>query len=143
MNRADLDPLLAEGIRAARFLLDKNGEFFPFGVVLAKDGTHKHVQGWTGEERPPSDDILKLLVAGFRSEAAVGSLRATALVADVRVARAAGERKTDAIRVTLEHEDGTAVECFLPYRKSWLKGITYGEVFASSAQRAVFPPVSH
>jgi len=49
-----------------------------------------------------------------------------------------GSGKTDAIRVTLEENEGEAVNVFMPYRKRLLRGIEYGEIFASAADKSVF-----
>ena len=58
MNRADLDPLFDEALQAACYFLEKNGEFFPFGVVLRSDGERRHVQGWTKSEQPPPAEVI-------------------------------------------------------------------------------------
>ena len=138
MNRKDLDPLFDEAVKVAQFFLDKSGEFFPFAVTLSREGKQTHVQGWTGNEQPSSDEVISLLKGGFAQSVAHGELRATALVVDVRVSRDGHGPKTDAIRVTLEHEDGSAIHCFLPYAKSWLGKLKYGEVFASPTEASVF-----
>jgi len=40
--------------------------------------------------------------------------------------------------VTLEENEGEAVNVFMPYRKRLLRGIEYGEIFASAADKSVF-----
>jgi hypothetical protein len=132
-NRGDLDPLLEESVAVARRFLENRGEFFPFGMVLADKGEVAYVDGWTGDEQPQSKEVIDLLVSGFRRGAGQGKYLATALTADVRLSG----RDGDAIRVTLEHRDGTAIHCFLPYRKS-ANGWEYGEVFATAAEPSVF-----
>jgi len=138
VNRADLDPLLDEALQAACHLLEKNGEFFPFGVVLRSDGETRHVQGWTASEQPPPAEVIDLLLRGFRNGAASREYRATALVRDVRVKDQHQDLTTDAISVTLEHEDGTSINCYLPYTRSDAGALTYGEVFAHPTESNVF-----
>jgi hypothetical protein len=133
MKRADLDPLFEESVMVAQRLLEKNGEFFPFGMVLTARGEIEYAEGWTGEERPPSKDVIDLLGKGFKRGAASGEYLATALTADVRLS----ERDMDAIRVTLEHRDGTAIHCFVPYSRS-LGKLEYREVFATAAEPTTF-----
>ena len=135
MHRTDLDPLLDEAVTVARYFLEKNSEFFPFGVVLADSGAITHVEAWTGPEHPPSEEVIALLMDGFRRGAKEGEYLATALVADVRLP----DRGSDAIRVTLEHRDGTSLHCFVPYRQSD-HGFTYEAMFATKAEARVFPP---
>ncbi len=138
MNRADLDPLFDDAVQTACAFLEKNGEFFPFGVVLAGYGQRRHVEGWTGAEQPAPADVIDLLVRGFRDGAVSGSYRATALVRNVRVRDAERDTVSDAVCVTLEHEDGTCINCYLPYSKNDKGLLTYGEVFADPAEGTVF-----
>ena len=137
MNRADLDPLLDDALQAACHFLEKNGEFFPFGVVLTADGARRHVEGWTGTEQPPPAEVIDLLLRGFRHGAARLEYRATALVRDVRVKDSELGTTTDAVCVTLEHQDGTSINCYLPYVPSEAGAPTYGEVFADPAEGSV------
>ena len=137
MNRDDLDPLFNEAIQVACHFLEKNGEFFPFGVILTEQGARHHVQGWTGSEAPDPQLVADLLIRGFRSGASSGEYRATALVRDVRVRDAERDAVTDAVSVTLEHRDGTAVTCYLPY-ESHDGAFSYGDVFADPGEATVF-----
>ncbi len=138
MNRDDLDPLLDDALQTAKHLLSKNGEFFPFGVVLAASGERRHVQGWTGSESPESDTVTELLLLGFRRGAETGEYRATGLVRDIRVRDNTRDVITDAVCVTLEHRDGTCINCYLPYARGEGGVVSYGEVFADLAEVAVF-----
>ena len=136
MNRDDLDPLLNEALQVACHLLEKNGDFFPFGVVLRSDGGRRHVQGWTGDEQPEPQRVIALLLRGFRKGVESGDYRATALVKDVRVRDAQDGVTKDAVCVTLEHIEGTCINCYLPYAKVG-GGYSYGEVFADPGEPAV------
>lgn len=79
-----------------------------------------------------------MLLKGFRSGAQSGEHKAVALCVDVRVDAPDGSGKTDAIRVTLEENQGEAVNVSTPYRKRVLRGIQYGEIFAGAADKSVF-----
>jgi len=83
-------------------------------------------------------EIAELLLEGFRAGARSGEYKAVALCVDVRVDAPDGSGKTDAIRVTLEENGGEALNVFMPYRKRVLRGIQYGEIFASAADKSVF-----
>jgi len=137
MNRADLDLLFDDAVQTACHFLEKHGEFFPFGVVLTAAGERHHVEGWTGSEQPPTETLVEMLIRGFRSGADTGEYRATALVKDVRVHDNERDVTSDAVAVTLEHRDGTAIQCFLPYERTE-SGVDYGEVFANPLERTVF-----
>jgi hypothetical protein len=138
VNRDDLDPLLDDALQTAQQLLQENGEFFPFGVALGADGTRRHVGGWSGTESPNSETLAELLLAGFRRGADAGEYRATGLVQDVRVRDGNSDSVSDAICVTLEHRDGTCINCYLPYARAVSGTFTYGEVFADLAEGTVF-----
>jgi len=43
-----------------------------------------------------------------------------------------------ATRVTLEENGGEGINVFMPYRKRMLRGIAYGEIFASAGDHSVF-----
>ena len=136
MAHPDMDTLLDEGLQTAIHFLANNGEFFPFGVTMAPDGTVAHVQGYTGDDCPPSQELIDLLLRGFKSGAASGDYISTALISDVRISLD-GVTKSDAISVTVEHTDDQPVTCFLPYTKS--NGtFEFGEIVAERAERSVF-----
>jgi hypothetical protein len=114
--RDDLDDLLDESCKTAIHFLEKSHEFFPFAVVAAVPGERQHVQAYDGRERPPSEDVLRLLVAGLRERAERGELLAAALTREVCLTDRLTGEKTDAIAVALEHRNAAPIECFIPYR---------------------------
>ena len=136
MAHPDMDALLDEGLQVAIHFLEKNGEFFPFGVTIAPDGSVAHTQGYTGNEHPPSQEVIDLLMRGLKSGAASGDYKSTALISDVRVSLD-GETKTDAISVTVEHHEEQPVTCLLPYSKTD-SGYEFGELIAQRADSNVF-----
>ena len=134
-DRRQLDDLLDAMLPFAHQMLDKHGEFYPFGAAMRRDGTVNMVAGDAGSEHPPSDQMMDLLRRRMRSKQQ--EYLAVGLCYDVRVrARAEGET-TDAICVSLEHREGRAVDVFEPYTK---RGATveYGSLFAQQGQRLVF-----
>jgi hypothetical protein len=136
MSRNDLDSLLSSVIPFAKQMLDEHGRFNPFGSVMKTGGEIALVGGY--DDKSDAAEIANLLVEGFRGGARSGDYMATALCVDVRVNPPDGSGTTDAIRVTLEDAAGEAVNVFLPYRKRAFRGIKYGELFGSQAERSVF-----
>jgi hypothetical protein len=130
----DLDGLLDACLSFATQQLDTRGEFFPFAAVAGIGGETRMVAADPGLGEPPiSTAILDGLVRGLRGER--GSLRATAIAADVRT------ESSDAIRVELEHQDGHLIVVLLPYRKKRLKrGIEYGQLTAGSGVAQIWSP---
>ena len=101
-------------------MLEERGEFFPYAMKLTETGDIAMV-GVSEGERRASAKILGKLYLGLNAERE--SLRATAVVSDVRIAAPAG----GAIRVEIEHQDGAAIAVLLPYSKRpFGRGVTYG-----------------
>ena len=133
-SQADMDNLFNEAAIFARQMFATSGEFFPYALAITQDGRTKMVAGYTGSERPPSAEVLTLLIDGLRKEA--GQNRAAAIVSDVRLKAEA----TDAIRVELEHREGVAMTVILPYRtKGSGEDVEYGQVSALRGERHIWP----
>ena len=130
----DLDYLAAEGMTAARELLEINGEFFPFGLRLPATGDVELLDADPGlGEHPPAEAVLEFLreVSSTMRDGA----RAMAFV--VAVETHAG----DAIRVELEHRDGgPALAVLLRYgRRAIRRSFEYSELVAEENERRVWP----
>jgi hypothetical protein len=136
MAHPDMDTLLDEALRVAVYFLEKNGEFFPFGVTMTRGGKIAHAQGYTGDEQPPSQLVIDLLLHGMRQGASNGDYRAVTLVSDVRVSVPGGPAQ-DAVSVMVEHLTEEPVTCYLPYTVTNSK-FDFGELFAERAERRVF-----
>jgi hypothetical protein len=130
--QTDLDGLLNATLPFAQQMLEKNGEFIPFGASVAVGGGIAMAAGDPGQgEYPQRIDVLATLIDGSRSTRQ--ELRAVALVADVRV------DGTDAVRVDLEHRDGHAMGLLLRYKKKRFGGgVDYGVLQAGTSRRQVW-----
>ena len=137
MAHPDLDELLNALLPFAQQTLDRYGEFLPFGASIDSLGEIRLAAGHTEDERPPSQEVIDLLVEGFRQAAGRNELRAAGICLDVRVVDPNGE-KTDAVCARLEHESGETIEVYLPYRKPRRGKIKYGDIFAAAGSRAIF-----
>lgn len=125
--QADLDGLLATVLPFAEQQLTLHGDFFPFGAAVSAAGETSMVaiDGDFGEE-PQSQEILDGLYEIAQAQA--GAQRAVAFVADTLT------RASYAVRVELEHADGTALMLLLPYRKSlFRRRITLGRHMSVAA----------
>jgi hypothetical protein len=138
MAHPDLDHLLNVALEFAQTMLKQHGEFYPFGASMRTDGTVSMDGATTGDEKPPTQELLDVLAASYAKRANTGGLRAAAVCADVRVPPPGSETKTDAIQVELEHANGEAVTVFLPYKKGWFGRVRYGNLFASARDRQFF-----
>ena len=138
-DRRQLDDILEALLPFARQLLEKHGEFFPFGAAMSRDGKVTMVAGDTGTEHPPSDEVMELIRTAMRRDR--DKYLAVGLCYDVRVRTSADAPPTDAICVSLEHEGGMAVDVVEPYAKRGGK-VAYGSLAAQQGRRMVFssPP---
>jgi len=129
----DLDALLDLSLPFAQQMLDKRGEFLPYGAEVSREGETHLVAGVAERDAPPlSAEVIAVLVARFTHDR--DSLRAIAVVADVRTAG------SDAVRVELEHREGHAIVILLPYRKKRLgRGIEYAPLTASPGSAQIWP----
>lgn len=128
----DLDELLNASVPFAQQMLDKHGEFFPYGVAIDSSGETRLVAGDPDQgEQPKSVDVLQTLVKGLRAQR--DELRAAAMVSDVRLS------DSDAVRVEVEHREGQALVVLLPYKRKRLRrGIEYGELVAGSGESQIW-----
>jgi hypothetical protein len=128
----DLDALVSVTLPFAQEMLDKRGEYLPFGAAITLDGETRMLAGDPGAgERPESTEVLGTLVEGVLRQQA--ELRAVAFVADVRTA------DSDAVRVELEHREGQAISVLLPYRKKHLgRGVEYSDLRAGTSNPKVW-----
>jgi hypothetical protein len=138
MAHPELDQLLNSVLEFAKEMLRKHGEFFPFGSSMNLAGKVTMDGAHTGDEHPPSQELIDLLAQSYAQRAVTGELRAAAICADVRVVRPGKADKTDAISVGLEHQSGEAFTVFLPYQKKRFGRIRYQELFASARATQFF-----
>lgn len=127
----DLDGLLNDALPFAQQMLEKNGEFYPYGRALTLDGEGIALGGWTGDDRPASQEVLSVLLDGVRHNTA--NVRAVALVADVRA------NGGDAIRVELEHREHVSITILLAFKKRRFgRGVEYGAMSAGSGEARIW-----
>lgn len=138
MSRADLDQLLNVLLPYAQQLLDRHGEFYPFGASMAWSGEISLLATETAEH-PTSEQVMEWLELGLRETAATGEVKAVATCLDVEIVPPDGSPKTDAVEVRLEHRKGEAVRIFLPYRRNGEGGIRYGELVGCEDTHRFFP----
>jgi hypothetical protein len=135
-SREDMNELLDPLIEFAKKLLEKNGEFYPFGNFMTTDGTIELMAAMDGEQ-PDSAELIDLLAGACRKKAEQGSIRASALCYDVRW-RGENGQPTDAIAVAIEHRDADPITVVVPYSKGRFGGWNFEPLVATAGQRRVF-----
>ena len=114
--KVEAEELLNAVLPFAQQMLEKYGEFIPYGGAMKPNGEIVSVAGYDGDEYPPSQEIIELLKDAFRDAGRNGTYRATAIVFDVRVIPPDCEEKTDAVAVALDHIENYSVVVLFPYQ---------------------------
>jgi hypothetical protein len=135
--KAECEQLMNAALPFAQQMLERHGEFFPYGQAINSDGKVVSVAAHDEREHPPSEDVIRQLRQVFSAEAKSGKYKATALIYDVRVQLPTTGMKSDAIAVALDHRDNYSVVVFLPYRLEGSK-LVMGEVFAEKGAADIF-----
>jgi hypothetical protein len=118
-----LHELLVYCMGFGKTMLERAGEFYPFGAVIRPDGKLGAVGGYDGNDKPRSEDIYQLLTQGFASQAKAGEIVAMALAAHVNIPRDYNAPSPDGVRVHLETE-GFSRFIYVPYtlsKEGWLR----------------------
>ena len=135
---ADCKILVEAVLPFAKQMLDRFGEFHPYGAAMAADGKVAAVGAQEGRERAASIAVIRQLKAAFIAGAKEGKFKATALVYNVSVALPATGKQSDAIAVSLNHRDGSSVKLLYPYVVRG-KSAVIDEPFAQKGEADVFP----
>ncbi len=98
----------------ARLMLEKSGEFHPFGAIVNATGDVEARGAWTGEEFPKGQDVYELLMEGLRAELLDGRAIAIAVAADVNIPEQYAAPYRDGLRVALE-SPGYSRFVYMPY----------------------------
>jgi hypothetical protein len=136
--KTDCETLMSAVLPFAKRMLDENGEFYPFGAAMRADKSIVSVASYDGQEHPQSIDVINSLKKIFVAGGANGEFMATALISDIRVTLPSDSTKSDAISVSLDHQEGYSVVVFFPYKLE--KGTaTIGSAFAQKGATDIFP----
>ena len=138
MAHPDLNALKDALLPVAKRMLTEHGEFFPYGAFMKLNGEIVDCSVDDEDEHPPSKRLIDVLTDDFRQRAAKGEVRAVGICSDVRVARPGQTKKTDAVHFALEHQNGEALDVFLPYDLDTAGEVVYGELFAMQRAKQFF-----
>lgn len=127
----DLDELLRQSATLAKALLIRNGEFFPFGATIGKRGKFDLITPIPEGNRPTAQDVVEAVFTNIRSQS--GSLRASSMTAI-----AATESGSDAVRIELEHVEGSSLVIALPYTRQESGAFTYGGMEARRVEPRIW-----
>ena len=118
--------------------LRKSGNFLPHGAVLPKDGKVVLVAAAPdmSKDYTNSTAVLPVLHDGLRAQAKEKELVAVGVAENVTITPE-GQPPTQAIKVLIEHKRGLVVALYLPFKKQFLRGYSFGEIFSVRAKGEV------
>lgn len=134
--KEECEILLEALLSASENLLKKNGEFYPIGAVLSNDNTATFTAVQSESEFPGSDGVIQDLVISHKQMAQSNEIKASGIAWNASVTL--DGKQSDAIIVSLEHQDDYSVIVALPYKKSLFKKIKFGELIAQDGNNDVF-----
>jgi hypothetical protein len=126
--KSDCDALFKEVMPAARPLVDRFGEFYPFSMTMDPQGGVAGLSASPSSDTPSVGEVWDSLGRSLRDLAAAGKLRAAAICVNTKITMAGTEQ--DAITVFVEHKDGLALEIVVPYQRRGEGHVTYGAPMA-------------
>lgn len=138
MAHPDLNILKDSLLPVARKMLTDHGEFFPCGQFMKQNGQIVSCSPYDSDEHPPSKKLIEILVHDFQQRATKGEIRAAGICCDVRVATPEHPEKIDAVLFALEHQNGEAVDVFLPYNLDSAGEVRFGEMIATRRVKEFF-----
>lgn len=130
--------LLNEAYSSAQQMLLGAEDFLPFALALRPDGEIQILQGVPespNETDPPR--IIEYTTHVLTQMAERGEARGCALLAHMEVRLAGRTGATPAVRITVEHVEGSAVEFYFPYQRT-SDSVEFEEPIARSMDGVVF-----
>ena len=116
--------------------LRKRGNFLPHGAYLDASGKVGLVAAAPENDMTNSTEVLPLLHEGLRAQAKEKELVAIGVAENVTVTPD-GQPSTEAIKVLFEHKRGLVVALYLPFKKKFMRGYSFGQTFTVVASGEV------
>ena len=134
-TQQDLDELLGQLAVLAKALLTRNGEFFPFGATIGKRGKFALITPVPESDAPTAHDVVDAILSELLGSRE--TIRACGIAA-----MAETESGADAVRIELEHAEGSSLVIALPYARGDFGAFAYGDMEARRVARRVWvaPP---
>ena len=137
MPKEECEVLLDAVLSASTNLLKKNKDFYPIGAVLTYDGTITYTAIHSDNEFPDSESVICDLTTAHKQKAESNEIKASGIAWNATIATSDG-KQSDAIVVSLEHQDNYSVIVGLPYKFGLFKKIQFGELFAEEGKNDIF-----
>ncbi|AEF99130.1 hypothetical protein [Methylomonas methanica] len=133
----DIEAVAGPLFEFSKLCLRKRGNFLPNGAVLDAErnvgfvAASADINGYS-----TSTEVLPLLHDGIRSQAKEKEVIAIGIAENVTITPN-GQPSTEAIKVLFEHKQGLVVALYLPFKKQFISGYSFGEIFTVIAESEV------
>jgi hypothetical protein len=128
-TRDDLERLLGDALSSAKFMLDEQGEFFPYAMAMTTGGDIQPIATYPGEDASSTIDSLVKAFTQYRA-----NWREVGLVSEMALADG------DAVQVELEHSDGSALVVQVRYSGfGQPHGVEYGSRAHATSESRIWP----
>ncbi len=118
--------------------LKQRGEFYPFGAVMLESGKITATAFYdTDNEFPDSAEVIEIITETHKEKAAKGEIKASGICWDAKISLENND-KTDAIIISLEHQEHYSVVVGQPYRLDSFKKLNLNNIFAQAGKHDVF-----
>ena len=115
MNQKETFKILMDnGISFAKEMLEKYGEFYPYGRSMNDNKDISVINAYNGEEYPSGIELLKLLEADLTQKSTNENVIAIATFTNVTM-QGNNKESINAVQVGLEHKEGYSVNVYYPY----------------------------
>lgn len=135
--KMEAEQIMQAMLPLAKQMLEKYGEFLPYGAGMTAAGEVVSIAGDIGQEKPSSQDMINFLKNSFRDSVRSKEYKATGIFFDVRVTVPGSNEKTDAIAIALDHKDSYSVVVYVHYKVVSGK-VQLGQVFATAGASDIF-----
>lgn len=104
---------------------------------MTYDGTITYTAIHSDNEFPDSESVICDLTTAHKQKAESNEIKASGIAWNATIATSDG-KQSDAIVVSLEHQDNYSVIVELPYKFGLFKKIQFGELFAEEGKNDIF-----
>lgn len=115
VSEKDVKKLMKVHVSFAEEMLEKHGEFYPFGAAMRPNKSIISVSVSDEDDHPDPQTLIDGLNEAFRNGAEQGEYDATALFYGGRVKLSEHLDSSDAIVVQLDHRDKISTRTYLPF----------------------------
>lgn len=138
-----LTTLLEHCTEFARQMIEKAGEFYPFGAEIDREGQLKALGFADGSERPAPQDLYSYAQKVLSQRARAGEILGAAIAANVNIPAQFSAPYPDGIRVHVE-SDGFSRYIYTPYKiekagfLSRKRSVIYADMFGVDLPQIIF-----